>query len=68
MLSIDGNDPQDSTLVGQPANTSGQFPQTVAYSSALRTAFVLDGGAVSGMTCFSVDYAEDLTALDSAPH
>ena len=36
MFSINVDDPTDLSLVGQPAPTLGDFPMSVAYSSALK--------------------------------
>ncbi|KAG0648291.1 hypothetical protein D0Z07_5393 [Hyphodiscus hymeniophilus] len=63
MFFINKDDPQHPTLVGKPASTKGEFPQTVAYSPNLKTACVLNGGATAGITCFSTDHAKGLTPL-----
>ena len=67
MFLIDDNDPWHPTLVGKPADTLGDFPMSVSYSSQIKTACVLNGGAVGGVTCFSADHAKGLTVLDQAP-
>lgn len=63
MFFINKDDPQHPTLVGSPASTMGEFPQTVAYSPALKTVCVLNGGAKAGVSCFSTDHAKGLTPL-----
>ncbi|MCJ1474536.1 hypothetical protein MMC13_003194 [Lambiella insularis] len=67
MFSIDNKDPWQPSLVGQPANTLGQFPMSVAYSSKIKTACVLNGGPINGVTCFSTDHQEGLAVLDIEP-
>src|ERR1700709_1109447 len=37
MFSIDKDDPTHPSLVGKPADTLGEFPSTVAYSSRIKT-------------------------------
>lgn len=55
MFAIDEQDPFRPRLIGTPADTLGQFPISVDYSPKLRQACVLNGGAVAGVACFSVD-------------
>ncbi|KAI9677338.1 MAG: hypothetical protein M1829_002681 [Trizodia sp. TS-e1964] len=66
MFFIDKEDPWHPKLVGKPANTLGEFPVSVAYSAKLKTVCVLNGGAISGVTCFSADHEKGLTLLDKA--
>lgn len=66
MFSIPPNDPTRPTLVGKPADTQGDFPVSVAYSAALKTACVLNGGLRSSVACFKVE-ASGLTPLDEEP-
>ncbi|KAE9374242.1 hypothetical protein N431DRAFT_404788 [Stipitochalara longipes BDJ] len=61
MFSIDKTDPSHPVLINT-APTLGEFPSSVAYSSKLNTVCVINGGAVAGVTCFSVDHAKGLTA------
>lgn len=58
MFAIDERDPLHPRLIGAPVNTLGQFPISVDYSTKLRQVCVLNGGAIAGVACFSVD-AED---------
>ncbi|KAH6714828.1 hypothetical protein DL95DRAFT_310985 [Leptodontidium sp. 2 PMI_412] len=59
MFSIDKADPSHPTLINT-ASTLGEFPSSVAYSSKLKTACVINGGAVAGVSCFSVDHSKGL--------
>ena len=54
VFKIDPQDPLHPKLVGQPADTQGDFPMSVAYSDTLKKACVLNGGAKNGVTCFDV--------------
>ncbi|MCJ1476467.1 hypothetical protein MMC13_005133 [Lambiella insularis] len=67
MFSINKDDPTDLCLVGEPASTLGEFPTSVAYSSHLKTVCAVSGGAINGVTCFSVDHEKGLTLLDQQP-
>ncbi|KAH8812779.1 hypothetical protein F5884DRAFT_856075 [Xylogone sp. PMI_703] len=61
---INPQDPQHPRLVGKPVNTLGDFPVSVDYSPKLNTACVLNGGARSGVSCFSVNKVLGLIPLD----
>ncbi|MCJ1401263.1 hypothetical protein MMC11_004475 [Xylographa trunciseda] len=67
MFSINVDDPTDLSLVGRPASTLGDFPMSIAYSSALKIVCALNGGATNGVTCFSADHAKGLASLDFSP-
>ncbi|KAK5110383.1 hypothetical protein LTR62_006091 [Meristemomyces frigidus] len=55
MFRIDPHDATNIMLVGSPAGSGGQFPNSVTYSRALNTACVLNGGAKAGVMCYHVD-------------
>lgn len=54
MFSFAASNPTSLTMVGKPVNTIGEFPVSVTYSSALKLACVINGGAVDGVACFKV--------------
>ncbi|KAK0301663.1 hypothetical protein LTR82_018182 [Friedmanniomyces endolithicus] len=62
MFSIAPEDPRHPQLVGKPVGTLGQFPISVDYSPRVQKACVLNGGAVAGVACFSVDPVRGLRA------
>ncbi|TAQ83142.1 hypothetical protein B7494_g8532 [Chlorociboria aeruginascens] len=64
LFNIDPLSPISPTLAGSPANTLGNFPASVAYSSELKIACVLNGGSEGGVSCFSVS-SQGLTTLDT---
>lgn len=66
LFKISAKNPTELTLLGSPQSTGGEFPQSVAYSAALKTACVVNGGAVDGISCFSVSN-KGLRALDASP-
>ncbi|KAN0102801.1 hypothetical protein V8E51_011114 [Hyaloscypha variabilis] len=59
-FTIDSADPSHPKLINT-APTLGEFPSSVSYSSKLKTACVINGGSVAGVTCFSVDHAKGLS-------
>ncbi len=63
MFRISPLDPTHPKLIDQPCDTMGDFPMSVTYSSVLKTACVLNGGAKGGVACFHADHAKGLTPL-----
>ena len=61
MFTIDTENPLKLTMVSEPAPTLGQFAMSIAYSSKYQKACVLNGGAVNGVACYSVDAEKGLT-------
>jgi hypothetical protein len=55
MFAIDPWNPLHPRLIGSPVDTLGEFPVSVDYSAKIQQACVLNGGAVAGVACFSVD-------------
>ncbi|KAI8832012.1 hypothetical protein BC829DRAFT_409181 [Chytridium lagenaria] len=52
-------------MVGKPVDTMGDFPVSVTFSKALKTACVLNGGKRDGIACFKADKNTGLTPLDA---
>lgn len=67
MLKISDENPCKLSLVGTPQSTSGEFPVSVTYSSVLKTACVANGGAIDGVSCYSVSRETGLKILDYKP-
>ena len=53
MMAIDRTDPTKLTMVGQPVQVQGEFPNTVAVSQKNRLACVATTGAANGVSCAS---------------
>ena len=51
LFSIDAEDPTHLTLIGRPAPSGGEFPQSVAFNSQGTGVCVLNGGRVNGVRC-----------------
>ncbi|RDL38339.1 Uncharacterized protein BP5553_02679 [Venustampulla echinocandica] len=66
MFAIDSTDPTKLTMVGQPVDTLGEFPMSVALSTTLNQACVANSGAKAGIACFSMSATKGLTALDTS--
>lgn len=66
LFRISPRNPAELTLIGTPQSTGGEFPISVTYSAALKTACVVNGGAADGVACFSVSN-KGLRALDASP-
>ncbi|KAI9813369.1 MAG: hypothetical protein M1832_006327 [Thelocarpon impressellum] len=65
MFRIDPQDATRVTMVGQPVDTLGDTPNSIAASAALQMACVANSGARSGVACFGVT-ADGLQPLDTA--
>jgi hypothetical protein len=66
MFNIDATDPTKLTMVGQPVDSLGEFPMSVALSKPLNQACVANSGAKAGIACFSMCTTKGLTALDTS--
>jgi hypothetical protein len=52
---IDDTDPTKLTPIGDPVDTLGEFPVSVAFSQEINQACVVNGGAIAGVACYNVD-------------
>jgi hypothetical protein len=66
MFSIDSNDATKLTLIGQPADTLGEFPMSLSLSTKLNQACVANSGAKNGIACFYMCQTNGLIPLDTA--
>ncbi len=66
MFSISPTDPTILTMIGQPADTLGEFPVSVALSTSLKQACVANSGAKAGIACFNMCPQNGLMPLDTA--
>lgn len=63
MFSIDPANPTNINMIGQPVNSGGEFPVSVAFNKAGTQLCALNGGAVNGVGCFKVDKQQGLVAM-----
>ncbi|EMD31311.1 hypothetical protein CERSUDRAFT_119866 [Gelatoporia subvermispora B] len=62
-FSINPNDPSDITMIGEPVSSEGEFPMSLVASDSGDMVCVLNGGAVNGVNCFSVDEQKGLVSM-----
>ncbi|MCJ1448750.1 MAG: hypothetical protein MMC23_009267 [Stictis urceolatum] len=65
MLKMDNADPTKLTMVGQPANTCGEFPVTMAVSTKNKMVCVANSGAVAGVSCGKFHHKTGISAMDA---
>ncbi|KZV60168.1 hypothetical protein PENSPDRAFT_644501 [Peniophora sp. CONT] len=63
LFSIDPKNPTSLKAVGQPISSGGEFPQSVAFNAAGDMLCTLNGGALDGVQCFSVNGTAGLTPM-----
>ena len=63
MMTIDAADPTKLSMVGQPVDTMGEFPNTAAISPKNKIACVGNTGAQAGIACFAIDAQTGLKPL-----
>lgn len=66
LFRISKNNATKLTMIGQPANTLGEFPMSVTISTTLSQACVANSGAVAGVACFAICDERGLIPLDTA--
>ncbi|OCH94370.1 hypothetical protein OBBRIDRAFT_722902 [Obba rivulosa] len=62
-FSINPNDPSAITMIGEPVSSEGEFPMSLAVNDAGTVFCALNGGAVAGVNCFSVDKQKGLVSM-----
>jgi len=55
LFQIDAQDPSSLTPLGAPVGSGGEFPMSVAFNKAGNMLCALNGGAVNGVQCYSID-------------
>jgi hypothetical protein len=63
LFSINQNRPSVLAMVGQPMSSGGEFPMSLAFNKAGNMLCVLNGGAVNGVKCFSVNSKTGLAGI-----
>ncbi|RGP78286.1 3-carboxymuconate cyclase [Fusarium longipes] len=62
-FNIPENDPVHPVLIGEPVDTAGTAPNTVAYSSKNKIACVANTGSKPGVQCFSVSCTDGMMPM-----
>ncbi|KAJ4470259.1 hypothetical protein J3R30DRAFT_1243842 [Lentinula aciculospora] len=63
LFKIDANDSSNLTLIGEPISSGGHFPTSVAFNNAGDSVCVLNGGSISGVSCFYVNQTFGLEVI-----
>ncbi|KAH9849207.1 hypothetical protein C2E23DRAFT_888396 [Lenzites betulinus] len=63
LFSIDSKTPTNIQPLGDPVSSEGEFPMSLAFNSDGTRLCVLNGGAVNGVNCYTVDKKTGLTAI-----
>ncbi|KAH9921684.1 uncharacterized protein BXZ73DRAFT_51631 [Epithele typhae] len=63
LFHIDPRKPTNITPIGYPVSSEGEFPISVAFNSDGSRLCVLNGGAVDGVHCYTVDTQKGLLPL-----
>jgi len=61
LFSVSPKDPAVLNSIGNPADSGGEFPMSLAINAAGTQACVLNGGAKNGVSCMSIDPKKGLT-------
>ena len=64
MFEMDASDPTKLTMVGQPADTLGEFPNTMAVSTKNSMVCVANTGAKAGVACAKMDAKAGIGKMD----
>ncbi|KAJ7248167.1 hypothetical protein B0H12DRAFT_728939 [Mycena haematopus] len=63
VFTIDPTNPTNLEMIGKPVGSGGQFPVSLAINEAGNTVCALNGGAINGVACFSVDKTKGLVPI-----
>ncbi|KAJ7773983.1 hypothetical protein B0H16DRAFT_115746 [Mycena metata] len=66
IYAINAQNPAELTIVGKPTWSGGEFPTSLAINKAGNRLCVVNGGAVSGVSCYTVDNRKGLTPIPGA--
>ncbi|EIM87566.1 uncharacterized protein STEHIDRAFT_168277 [Stereum hirsutum FP-91666 SS1] len=62
-FTIDPSNPASITPLGSPVSSEGEFPMSLAINKAGNTVCALNGGAINGVSCYSVNSTLGLVAM-----
>ncbi|KAI0642451.1 hypothetical protein C8Q79DRAFT_1003294 [Trametes meyenii] len=63
LFSINPSTPTELTPLGDPVSSEGEFPISLAFNNDGTRLCVLNGGAVAGVNCFTVDKSIGLVSI-----
>ncbi|KAH8836111.1 hypothetical protein DL96DRAFT_1550437 [Flagelloscypha sp. PMI_526] len=67
LFRINTDSPSELVQIGEPVDTAGDFPTSVAYSRQGTTACVVNAGKRSGVACFAVNTTVGSTGFTPIP-
>ncbi|KAJ7364052.1 hypothetical protein DFH08DRAFT_910380 [Mycena albidolilacea] len=63
VFNIDPQDPTNLEMIGKPVGSGGEFPVSLAINKAGNSICTVNGGAINGVACFSVDKTKGLIPI-----
>jgi hypothetical protein len=63
VFNIDPTNPTNLQMIGKPVGSGGEFPVSLAINKAGNALCAVNGGAVNGVACFSVDKTKGLVPI-----
>jgi len=63
VFNIDPKDPTNLEMIGKPVGSGGEFPVSLAINKAGNSVCTVNGGAINGVACFSVDKTKGLIPI-----
>lgn len=60
VFSINSSDPAELTMIGKPVSSEGEFPMSLAINAKGTQVCALNGGAINGVSCYTVDQQQGL--------
>jgi hypothetical protein len=63
VFSIDPKNPTNLNMIGKPVGSGGEFPVSLAINKAGNMVCAVNGGAINGVACFSVDKTKGLVPI-----
>ncbi|KAJ7158737.1 hypothetical protein C8R46DRAFT_399097 [Mycena filopes] len=65
VFTIDPTNPTNLEMIGKPIGSGGEFPVSLAINKAGNMVCTVNGGAINGVACFSVDKTKGLTPISN---
>ncbi|KAF7336630.1 hypothetical protein MVEN_02097500 [Mycena venus] len=63
VFNIDPKNPTNLEMIGKPVGSGGEFPVSLAINKAGNSVCAVNGGAINGVACFSVDKTKGLVPI-----
>jgi len=63
VFNIDPQNPTNLQMIGKPVGSGGEFPVSLAINKEGNSVCTVNGGAINGVACFSVDKTKGLVPI-----